>query len=88
MLSIVYKLIFSKLLAVRLSLHIKELISPQKTGFILGRYILENILIEWLTHNWVIQYNKPTLFLRSQSQEESSKATHCLPSSLLSQCSP
>lgn len=33
-------------------------------GLIPGRYILENISLAWMTHDWVIYHNIPTLFLK------------------------
>lgn len=44
MLLIVYKLI-AKLFTVRFSPHSKFLFNPQQTGFIPGRFILENVLM-------------------------------------------
>lgn len=55
MLTIVYKLI-AKLLFTQFSPHNQHLINPQQTGFILGRLILENISLAWLTHDWVIRH--------------------------------
>lgn len=75
MLSIIYKLI-SKLLAVRLSPHSKDSISPQQIGFTPRRFILENISLAWLTHDWVIRHNKPTLFLRLDFEKAFDRVEH------------
>lgn len=75
MLSVVYKLI-SKLLATRLSPHSKHLIRPQQTGFIPGRFILENVSLAWLTHDWVTKHNQPTLFLKLDFEKASDRVEH------------
>lgn len=54
MLMIIYKLIAS-VLAMRLSHVSKSLINPQQTSVILGRSILENISLVWMTIERVIQ---------------------------------
>lgn len=75
MLSVVYKLI-SKLLVVRLSPHNIDIISPQQIGFITGRFILENISLAWLTHDWVVRHNKPTLFLKLDFEKAFDQVEH------------
>lgn len=62
MLPIVYKLI-AKLLAVRFSSDNKFLFNPQQIGFISGRFILKNVSMAWMAHDWVITHRIPTLFL-------------------------
>lgn len=52
MLNTTYKII-AKLLALRLKPLLGILISPQQSGFIPGRNILENIWVAWLTMDWV-----------------------------------
>lgn len=63
MLLTMYKLI-SKLLANRLNPHCRDLISPQQAGFIPGWFILEKVSLAWLTYDWVVKHNIPTLFLK------------------------
>lgn len=63
MLSIVYKLI-AKLLANKISPRSMALISPQQTRFIPRWFILENISIAWLTHDWATYHHHPTLFFK------------------------
>lgn len=63
MLLVLYKLI-AKLLALRFSPHSKFLVRPQQTGFILERFILENVSLSWMTHDWVVRHKVPTLILK------------------------
>lgn len=52
MLTTVYK-ILAKLLSNHLKPLMPRIISPQQTGFIHGRNILDNISIAWLTRDWL-----------------------------------
>lgn len=62
MLSIIYKLI-AKLIVERFSPFSSFIISKQQIGFILGRHILKNISLAWMTHNWVVHHNIMTLLI-------------------------
>lgn len=75
MLNTVYKLI-AKLLANRLKLLLPKLINPQQTGFIPGRYILENISIVWLTSDWLRRTKQGALFLKLDFEKAFDRVSH------------
>lgn len=64
MLPTIYKLI-AKLLAEQFSPYSSNIISIQQTGFIPGCHILENILLAWMTHDWVVHHKLPTPLLKT-----------------------
>lgn len=75
MMSVVYKLI-SKLLLERFSPHCSNIINLQHIGFILGRYILENVSLVWLLHDWVPHHKIPTLLILLDSEKAFNKVEH------------
>lgn len=56
MVNILYNLL-AQILANRLKKILSQLVSKQQTWFVLDRNILENILIAWMTKDW-INYNQ------------------------------
>lgn len=75
MLTVIYKLI-ATLLSTRLSSINKEIISPQQTGFIQGRSILENISLAWMTFEWVTKNQIPTLRFLLDSEKAFDRVEH------------
>jgi hypothetical protein len=75
MLTVVYKII-AKLLALRLKVLLPQLISPQQTGYIPGRHILENISLAWLTHDWVKATSHSALFLSLDFEKACDRINH------------
>lgn len=75
MLTIIYKLIAALLLE-RVSPASKEIISPQQTGFIPGRSILENISLALMTIEWVIKKQIPTLLILLDSEKAFDRVEH------------
>ncbi|KAL2610767.1 hypothetical protein R1flu_022459 [Riccia fluitans] len=59
-----YYKIIAKILATRLQLILPGIISPQQTGFIQGRNMMDNILSFWLTNDILIQQKRSGLFLK------------------------
>lgn len=75
-LPIVYKLI-SKLLAVYFSpQYSKLLINPQQTSFIPGRFIMKNVWLAWMTHDWVVCHRIATLFLKLDFEKAFDQVEH------------
>lgn len=68
--------ILAKLLAIRLKRVLPSLISKQQTGFILGRHILENISIAWLTIDWIQKNLIPSLFLKLDFEKAFDRVDH------------
>lgn len=68
MLTIIYKLI-ATILSNRLNPVNKDLISPQQTGFILGRSILKNISLAWMTIERVTKNQLPSLLTLLHSEK-------------------
>lgn len=75
MLTIVYKLI-AKLLSNNFNPHNSSLINPQQTWFILGRFILENISLAWMTHDWVVRHWIPMIFLKNDFEKAFNRVEH------------
>lgn len=75
MLPIIYKLI-AKLIIERFSPFNSALISIQQTGFILGRHILENISLAWMTHDWVVHHNIPMLLVLLDFEKAFDRVEH------------
>lgn len=51
LLNVSYK-ILSKAMAIRMEKILPKIISPTQTGFVRGRYILENLITCWESMNW------------------------------------
>ncbi|CAM6082401.1 unnamed protein product [Calypogeia fissa] len=75
MLTIMYK-ILAKLLALRIKLFLPRMISPQQTGFIPGRNILENVSMSWLTMDWIRAKKFPALFLKLDFEKAFDRVRH------------
>jgi hypothetical protein len=75
MLTVVYK-ILAKLLALRLKVLLPTIISPQQTGFIPGRHILENISLAWLAHDWIRSTGNSALFLSLDFEKAFDRVNH------------
>lgn len=75
MLSIIYKCFF-KLLATRLSPHKQIVINTWQTGFIPNKFILKNILLAWLTYDWLVQHGTAALFLKLDFEKAFDKVKH------------
>lgn len=82
MLTIIYKLIAS-ILSNRLSPASKGLISPQQTGFIPGRSILENISLAWTTIERITKLKIPTLLILLHSEKAFDRVKHPFISAVL-----
>lgn len=63
MLPIMYKVI-AKILVQRLNPLSASLINPKQTRFIPGQFILENVSLAWLMHDWVVYNKLPVLFIK------------------------
>lgn len=75
MMAMVYKLI-SKLSSEKFSPKNFDIINPQQMGFILGRYILENVSLAWLMHDWVTHNKLPTLSILLDLEKAFDKVEH------------
>lgn len=72
---IIYKLIV-KLLVERFNPYSSNIINIQQPGSILSRHILENILLAWMTHDWVVHHKLPTLFLKLGFEKAFDRVEH------------
>jgi hypothetical protein len=75
MFTVVYKII-AKLLALHLKVLLPQLVSPQQTGFIPGRHILENVSLAWLAHDWVKATGNSALFLSLDFEKAFDRVNH------------
>lgn len=75
MLTIVYKLIVA-LLVGRISSINKDVVSPQRIGFIQGRSILENISLAWMMVEWVIKNEIHAILILLDSEKAFDKVEH------------
>lgn len=75
MLNTLYKLL-TKLLANRLKVVLPQLISPQQTGFVPGRNILDNIALAWMTKDFINHNKIPALFLQIDFEKAFDRIEH------------
>ncbi|KAL2610753.1 hypothetical protein R1flu_022445 [Riccia fluitans] len=68
--------ILAKLLTSHLQRILPSIISPQQTGFILGRNMLDNILSFWLTNDNLIQQRRSGLFLKLDFEKAFDRVEH------------
>jgi hypothetical protein len=60
----------------RLKVLLPNIISPQQTGFIPRRHILENISLSWLAHDWVRSTGNTALFLSLDFEKDFDQVNH------------
>ncbi|CAM6102384.1 unnamed protein product [Calypogeia fissa] len=75
MLTTIYK-ILAKFIALWLKVFLPKMISPQQTGFISGRHILENISVVWLTIDWIQAKHFSSLFLKLDFEKAFDRVSH------------